>query len=86
MRPASVIGKSILKPRPAALPGNAGAGVNLGSPRRSSTARLLETHFTHRTDVEYRNFTLRERTAWARTIARLQDGSTAIKKCKSRRK
>jgi mannose-6-phosphate isomerase-like protein (cupin superfamily) len=187
MRPASDIGKSILKPRPAAPPGNAEAGVNLESPRRSSTARLIETHFhagpgyepflvregwqvaqlnfspeqratrinrverhantdevfvlcrggsiivaaiagaaglrfkavrmkpgvtynipagvwhniamipgdlviivekdnTHRTDFEYRNFTLREQTAWARTIARLQDGSTAIKKCKSRRK
>ncbi|MCX6929888.1 MAG: hypothetical protein NT154_42750, partial [Verrucomicrobia bacterium] len=65
MRPASVIGKSIQKPRPAALPGNAGAGVSLGSPRRSSTALLLEPHFTHRADVEYRNFTLREQTAWA---------------------
>jgi mannose-6-phosphate isomerase-like protein (cupin superfamily) len=47
---------------------------------------IVEKDNTHRTDVEYRNFTLREQTAWARTIARLQDGSTAIKKCNSRRK
>jgi hypothetical protein len=179
MRPASVIGKSILKPRPAALPGNAGA--NRRNAHRAPAASLIETYFhagpgyepflvragwqvaqlnflpeqgaahinrverhvhtdevfvlcqggsilvaaeegaaglrfkalrmkpgvtyniptgvwhniammpgdlviivekdnTQRTDVEYRNFTLRERTAWARTIARLQDSSTAIKK------
>ena len=41
---------------------------------------IVEKDNTHRTDVEYRNFTLRERTAWVRTIARLQDDSIAIKK------
>jgi mannose-6-phosphate isomerase-like protein (cupin superfamily) len=36
---------------------------------------LVEKDNTHRTDVEYRNFTQREKTAWARTLARLQDAS-----------
>ena len=45
MRPASVIGKSILKPRPAALPGNAGAGANRRKAHRAPAARLIETYF-----------------------------------------
>lgn len=36
---------------------------------------IVEKDNTHRTDVEHRNFTQREQTAWTRTLARLQKAS-----------
>jgi mannose-6-phosphate isomerase-like protein (cupin superfamily) len=46
---------------------------------------IVEKDNTHRTDFEYRSFTRREQAAWARTLARRQDGSkSVIKKRKIR--
>jgi ureidoglycolate hydrolase len=36
---------------------------------------IVEKDNTHRTDVEYRNFTQREKTTWTRTLARLLDAT-----------